>query len=169
MSNLPDSSLSASNQLDSVARSRLHTTSGATGTLPGAWTADVITGEDIWIQADLVYEMTLEKVATQGHHDLDQWVTSFTLSMGSDRSSFSDLTNPSGTATVFNQNPTSRNIVIEHDFTPISARFVRLNVLDYNVQPSLRWEIYGCLTGLTIYNIPSSWFKKGLLIMPLLL
>ena len=101
LSNLPDSSLSASNQLDSVARSRLHTTSGATGTLPGAWNVDVITGEDIWIQADLVYEMTLEKVATQGQPDVDEWVMTYSLRVGMEEASLNDVIDASGSVRVF--------------------------------------------------------------------
>ena len=146
LSNLPDSSLSASNQLDSVARSRLHTTSGATGTLPGAWTADVITREDIWIQADLVYEMTLEKVATQGQTDVDEWVLTYTLHVGIEETSLSDVTDASGSVRVFAGN-VDRSSVVENWFEGVRARFVRLQVLTYHEAPSLRWEVYGCLRG----------------------
>ena len=146
LSNLPDSSLSASNQLDSVARSRLHTTSGATGTLPGAWTADVITGEDIWIQADLVYEMTLEQVATQGQPDVDEWVLTYTLHVGIEETSLSDVTDASGSVRVFAGN-VDRSSVVENWFEGVRARFVRLQVLTYHEAPSLRWEVYGCLRG----------------------
>lgn len=56
----------------------------------GAWAARV---NDVnqWIQIDFLIQTTVSYVATQGRHNVGQWVTQYKLQYSSDGNSFQDF------------------------------------------------------------------------------
>ncbi|XP_028516413.1 EGF-like repeat and discoidin I-like domain-containing protein 3 [Exaiptasia diaphana] len=96
-----------------------------------------------WLQVDLGKTINVTGVATQGHPDASYWVTVYRLTYK--RSASSSFKNYK--KGVFFIGNTDRSTVVKHDLSPlISARYVRLIVIDYKTWPALRIEIYGpCL------------------------
>lgn len=141
IASLSDTALSASSEYGSarsVAQSRLHEESGG-----GSWQARP-SGPGQWIAADLGAERTIQRVATQGRHNVDRWVTSYKFSYSLYRTSWSYVLDESGNERVFTANSDS-GTVVENDFEPVLARYVRLEPISWNLAICLRWEVYGCM------------------------
>ena len=151
--NVPDSSLTAdstygNNPAHTPDRSRLHTPEEA-GVGYGGWATG--NAASAWIQVDLLQVFLVSEVATQGkdHAGVTQWVTEYTLSYGITEASLLPVLDGSGNTMSFIGN-TDEHSVVRHEFYPVRAQFVRLNIVWYNSHPTLRWELYGCLTGNTV-------------------
>ena len=151
---IPDSQLSASSVWSpetadhGVDRSRLGTIDQGFDTGIGAF-ATAVNQADEWIQADLGSIQTVSKIATQGRNqglsgtDHDQWVTSYKLAYSNDGSSFTYILNDDDSERVFTGN-SDADTIVEHTFTAIYARYVRLYAQTWNNHISLRWELYDC-------------------------
>ena len=137
---LADSALTASSEHDGnhgPHRSRLNTQGSY-----GAWST-LTNIADEWIQADFGSEKTIQRVATQGRYDHDQWVTSYKFAHSSDGSTWTFLLDGSGNEEVFSGN-SDRETIVEHNFTPTLARYVRVYPMEWIGHISLRWDVYGC-------------------------
>ena len=152
LANLNDSSLTADSshggnigeqRWHRPQRSRLYTTQTDSGS--GAWTSGSNT--NAWIQADLMNIYYVSSVATQGRPLIDQWVTEYKLQYGMDENGLIDIEDTTRASRIFSGN-TDRNTVVLNTFDPVRTRFVRLNVVAFNSNPSMRWEVYGCVAGL---------------------
>ena len=150
---IPNSQLSASSVWSpptsdhGVDRSRLGTTDLGFDIGIGAF-ATGVNQVDEWIQADLGSIQTVSKVATQGRNqgpsgEHNQWVTSYKLAYSNDGSSFTYVLNDDGSERVFTGN-SDHDSIVEHSFTAINARYIRLYVQTWNNHISLRWELYAC-------------------------
>lgn len=60
-----------------------------TSGMPSSWSAGHINGNQ-WLQVDFEKKVKMNKVATQGRKDSDQWVTSYALSYSTDGNNFVD-------------------------------------------------------------------------------
>ncbi|EDO45371.1 predicted protein, partial [Nematostella vectensis] len=110
----------------------------------GAWSSRAINLKQ-WIQVDFRRLTTVRWIATQGRHDLDQWVKSYRVEFGNDGRRFwpyrqgrlIDLLQ------VFAGN-FDRNTVVTRLFKPaIRARFIRINPRSWYHHISMRLEFYG--------------------------
>ena len=120
-----------------------HLNQTESGDCYGAWTLDRsdMGNSQAWIQADLGHVFYIAIVATQGRSDTDQWVKKYTLSYTLDIA-FTPYTK-NGVVREFDGN-TDRDTVVKNEILePFSARRVRLHPTDYQLHPSLRWELYG--------------------------
>lgn len=81
---LPDAQIKASSEYNSAHRAangRINFVAGSGRT--GAWSA-LSNDQKQWLQVDFLKVIKVEKVATQGRSDLDQWVIKYTLSYSRD-------------------------------------------------------------------------------------
>ena len=82
---IADGQITAASSFDSYhepKRGRLHLQ--ASNTQPGSWTS-LVNDHDQWFQVDLGDQYTnVTRVATQGRHGLDQWVTRYKLQYSND-------------------------------------------------------------------------------------
>ena len=147
---IPDSQLTGSTNTDSsdsYSHSKLHTT--------GAWeSASLSVGQ--FIQADLGTVRGVEKVATQGQSDSDQWVTSYKFAYSGNGITYSFILNPDGSDRVFTGN-SDRNTVIEQELeTAVAARYVRVYPQTWHEHMAMRWEVYGCDIGKMLHILRNS-------------
>ena len=147
--NIPDSSFSASSERSlnyAASRSRLRETHD--GSLGACWSADVGVAQP-WIQADLLHSFQVGKVATQRRTSVqvDEWVTRYTLSHGLSESELRVVLDEHLNERIFEGNDEGF-AAVEHLFTPVLARFVRLTVQEFHGErASLRWDLYACFAG----------------------
>ena len=135
---LADSALTASSVhsggLDAF-RSRINDTQGH-----GSWaSAHISVGQ--WLQADLGDVKVMAKVATQGRHEVAQFVTSYKLQTSVGGSSFAYVLNGDGSERVFAGN-TDYSSIVEHCFDETQARFARIVPQTWYGHMSMRWEVY---------------------------
>ena len=148
LSIIPDCSLTADstyadNPFHAPQRSRLHLRQEA-GVGYGGWAS--ANKASAWIQVDLLQVFLVSEVATQGkdHTGITQWVTEYTLSYGITEASMLPVLDGCGNTMSFTGN-TDQHTVVRHEFGPVRARFVRLNVVEFHHHPAMRWEVYGCV------------------------
>ena len=87
---LPDSSLSASSELNSAygaENARLHFQPKSGPTRYGAWIPKV-QDHSQWLEVDFGVETQVTRIATQGRQDASQWVKEYTLRYSTDGSYF---------------------------------------------------------------------------------
>ena len=151
LANLPDISLTADssslvNMGDETSHSPIHSRLHNTETGIGGW----LTGNraDPWIQANLLNVYYVSAVATQGRgrNSTLQWVTEYTLSYGYSALTLQAVLDEAGNTKVFSGN-SDEFIVVRNTFFPVRAQIMRLVPTGWNNGPTLRWEIYGCITG----------------------
>ncbi|XP_031558985.1 hemocytin-like [Actinia tenebrosa] len=140
---ISDSKISSSTALGanhSAVRSRLDTTVDNAGL--GAWIPDP-TDRNPWIQVELTKLNRVTRIDTQGRSDAPEWVKTYKLGFGlyKENTTFIDYEN----GKVFPAN-TDHNTTVTNDLDPpLTARFIRLYPLTFEVSRSLRWELYGCV------------------------
>ena len=100
----------------------------------------------IWIQVDLLHTYVINKMATAGRAATNRFIVSYTLQYSSDTSTWHTVVDSSGSDVTFDGNSNGDDIV-ENEFGPIVARHVRLDVVEFNSNPAMRWEVYGCFEG----------------------
>jgi len=96
-----------------------------------------------WVLVDLGVASKVSGIVTQGRGDISEWVTHFMVSYSLDAYKWEFARDIYGTKKVFKGNSDShtlRHSYLEH---PVSARFVRVHVVDWHRHPSLRLEIVG--------------------------
>ena len=137
------------NNIPRADRSRLHTTEGNGNA--GAWSSSTLSvGE--YIQVDLRTVRRLERVATQGRNNHNQWVTSYSMAYSVDDEHYAYIYNADGSDKVFTGN-SDPDTIVQHDFDrAIIARYVRLYPQTWNSFISLRWEVYGCDIGKNVFK-----------------
>jgi len=101
----------------------------------GSWCAKV-NDDKQWIRLDCKKNYKIYGVAIQGRHDNPQWVTEFKLYAKADKGKEEFFIGQ------FSGND-DRETIVEHVFTPRTARYIRLMPFGFNNHVSLRWEVYG--------------------------
>ena len=127
---------SSTNILTSPEMSLLNSASG--------WIADDGSGSN-WIQANLLDHFHLLHVATQGHSSFEAWVISYSLQTGYTETHLAYILNVNGSAKVFDGNTNQSSVVNNTLDDPVRAWLVRLDIVTFNNQPAIRWELYGCI------------------------
>lgn len=123
-----------------------------------SWVGFEFTHWRSWIQADFERTFHVYKIATQGHHDADMWVTVYRLAsrIYSTETSWNYiLSSNTGWIRHFQGN-TDRNSVVENTFSPRVARFVRMFPFGSNNGIAVRWALYGCLFGIPCPELPAA-------------
>ena len=106
-----------------------------------AWsTQSAVTGD--WWQFDLGSEKDVSGVVTQGRLNSNQWVTSFSVKVSSDGSSWQDVHGAHGEAQ-FGGN-SDQSTKVENEFPVVAARYVRIYVDAYHSHPSMRSAVMIC-------------------------
>ncbi|XP_031562905.1 uncharacterized protein LOC116298543 [Actinia tenebrosa] len=137
---IPDSKITASSEFNSghrAANARLYFQSGKGRT--GAWSAKSNNIHQ-WLQVDFGKVAKIQKVATQGRQEANQWVTSFYLSYSREGIFFEKTK-------VYGANSDRNSVVVTSINPPIYARYVRIHPVAFYGHISLRAEFYGCTSG----------------------
>ncbi|XP_027051820.1 uncharacterized protein LOC113679072 [Pocillopora damicornis] len=98
-----------------------------------------------WLQVNLGRLFNVRGVATQGRHDANQWVTSFSLSYTADDFTWVFIKENSQVKTFLANS--DRTTVVKHVFSlhiRLLARSVRFHPKGWQSHISMRVEIYGC-------------------------
>jgi len=98
-----------------------------------------------WLQVKLGRMFNVRGVATQGRHDGDQWVKSYSVSYTADDFNWVFIRENSQVKTFLANS--DRTTVIKHFFSPdtrIFARSIRFHPKAWHGHVSMRVEIYGC-------------------------
>jgi len=99
-----------------------------------------------WLQVKLGRMFNIRGVATQGRHDSDQWVTSFSLAYTADDFNWVYIRENSQIKTFLGNS--DRTTTVKHFFSPdtrIFARSIRFYPKGWHGHVSMRVEIYGCV------------------------
>ncbi|CAK8677456.1 unnamed protein product [Clavelina lepadiformis] len=97
-----------------------------------------------WIQVDMKTPTTLTGVVTQGRHNNNQWVTRYKMSFGSSLDELEFIKNDAGNDVIFTGNFDRNSHVLNLFPHPITARYVRLVVWDYQGNVVMRIEYVTC-------------------------
>ncbi|XP_067007369.2 lactadherin [Anabrus simplex] len=108
-----------------------------------AWCARTKT-PDHWLLVDLGVAAEVTGVMTQGRADRDEWVTAFSLSYSQDAFRWDFTVDVDGQRKVYSGNSDAHSVRHNYVEPPITARFIRIHVLEWNRHPSLRLEVVGC-------------------------
>ncbi|KAL9978627.1 hypothetical protein ACROYT_G016164 [Oculina patagonica] len=141
---LPNSSLSASSTYDANHAPHL----GRLNAVPrkggvGAWCARANNSSQ-WLQVNFGQETTVSKVATQGSHDGNHRVMSYSLSYSVDGSHWASYRLSDGQVKVFGGN-VDRNTPVYHLLYPrVQAKYVRFRPRTWHGHICMRAELYGC-------------------------
>ncbi|XP_077973354.1 lactadherin-like isoform X2 [Styela clava] len=92
-----------------------------------------------WLLVDLGKPTMVGGVISQGRHDHDQWIKTFTISCGYSSSTLK-LIQDSGSTKVFTANRDRDTKVINMFPNPISCRYIRVNPQSWHGHVSLRVE-----------------------------
>merc|ERR1739838_1240127 len=121
---------------------RLHSTTGH------GWLMSFPYRVGEWLQVDLESNRKILGVATQGERgDSCCYVTSYQLEVKKgEQQSFDTIRDDDGNVKIFNGNVAGdADTVVKNNLDqPITARFIRIIPLTWQVEPDLRWEIYLC-------------------------
>lgn len=124
---------------------------------PGAWKGK--TGYNQWIQVDLGKVTTVTGIATQGATDgmkVNQWVSLYSVQFSNNGKVFHkyyDQNFPNGVRVVKFKGNTDRNTIVKNNFPyPIHARYIRVITRFWNRGMVMRFELYGCPSGIVLYS-----------------
>jgi len=137
-----DSQVTASSQYSAftkAAYARLHLIS--TPEKQGAWAAaNKKYDPNPWLQVDLLRQVHVLAIATQGRSGNPQWVTSYSLQSGNDGVMFIDYNE----GQIFQGNE-NKGAVVKHELIPaITAKYIRVLPKTWNYWAAMRIELYGC-------------------------
>ncbi|KAL9978371.1 hypothetical protein ACROYT_G015872, partial [Oculina patagonica] len=134
---IPDAAITASSYYD-----HRYTPSHVRLNSPTAWIIGRLPGPH-WLQVDLGQTMAIKEVATQGRHDHQQWVISYSISSSVDGTDW--VMYMEGNAENVFQGNTDMHTVVSHVFPQhIRARFIRIWPKTWKDRVSMRAELYGC-------------------------
>ncbi|KAL9982723.1 hypothetical protein ACROYT_G004806 [Oculina patagonica] len=141
---IPDSDITASSHYNIYSLpkfSRLNLVAVSSHTY-GCW-ASKASDLNQWLQVKFGQRVEIKRVATQGRHNVDQWVKSYTLNYSSDGLVFEQYqTNKN--ETVFSGN-SDKNTVVSHVLNPpIIAQYVRVLPVTWT-RIAMRLDFYGCI------------------------
>ncbi|CAH1788960.1 unnamed protein product [Owenia fusiformis] len=129
-------------------RARLDTerTSTPDGDLRGAWVAGQGQTTGQWIMVSLDSTYSISGVEVQGRADYgNQRTERFSISYSTDGTNFQEYRGNNVDKVIFDGN-TDRTTKVFHAMSKrFKAKYVRLNVEEYNEHPSIRFEVYGCI------------------------
>ncbi|GBM89158.1 Lactadherin [Araneus ventricosus] len=124
-----------------------------------------------WIQVDLGVSAIITGMMTQGRGDGHQWVTSYLLSYSLDAYHWKYCSDVYGNRKVFKGNIDSHSTQTGYLDQNVTARFLRLHVLQWHEHPSMRIEVLGCQDCNSIISVPPQaqltasssrpWSKQG--------
>lgn len=117
------------------------------------WCARYKTSSE-WLQVDLGVLAKVTGVMTQGRGDVTEWVTSFMISYSLDAFNWKYAIDLYGNHKIFEGNMDSNSVKHSYFESPIVARFVKFNVLDWHRHPSMRVEIIGCQACRNVISMP---------------
>jgi len=87
-------------------------------------------------------------ILTQGRPESEapdgEWVTSYSVSYSQDAFKWSFVTGSGGSRRIFRGNSDAGTVRQNQLDPPLSARFIRLHVVEWRGRPSLRLELTGC-------------------------
>ncbi|XP_078357236.1 uncharacterized protein LOC144642118 [Oculina patagonica] len=141
---IPDSDITASSfyniySLPKFSRLFLHYTSSSYG----GWLSK-LNDQKQWLQVKFGQRVEIRRVATQGRHNVNYWVKSYTLNYSSDGLVFEQYqTNKD--ATVFNGNSDQSTVVSHVLNPPIIAQYVRVLPVTWYGRIAMRVDFYGCI------------------------
>ncbi|CAH3014709.1 unnamed protein product [Porites evermanni] len=140
---ITDGQITASTVLDAAhgaTNGRLNFKAG--GGKTGAWSA---LRNDVhqWLQVNLGAKTEVTGIQIQGRQDVDQWVTSFTISYSSNGTTYTPYQN----SKVFNGNTDRNTVVLNILHPPVDARYVRAHPKTWRGHISMRMELLGCPSG----------------------
>ncbi|XP_076015760.1 coagulation factor V [Genypterus blacodes] len=104
-------------------------------------------GKTSWIQVDLERPVLLHGVQTQGVRATlrDYYITHFTIAYSLDQETWTTYRGNSSRPTkIFHGNMDSSKVKDNHLDSPIVARYVRIQPLNFERRPALRLELLGC-------------------------
>ncbi|XP_076014518.1 uncharacterized protein LOC143007034 [Genypterus blacodes] len=131
--NITDSQLSASSSLGSFTPSKARLKGNS------CWMPST-SATSQWIQVNLGQARKVTGIVIQGCPQNDHWVTKFKIQHSMNGIQWFDTTDVE-----FFPGATDRNTIDTQLLgTPMSAHFVRIIPLEYNVQPGLRFDVLGC-------------------------
>ena len=142
--NLPDTSFFASSSYNSggyslcAACSRLNA--------PLGW-APANKAAENWITVNLLETQLINAILTQGtgFSGEYEYVKTYKIATSMNAYTWSEVYNDSGNVVmIFEANTDPTTTVTNELPQTLVTRYVRLTVVDYNVYPTLRWEIQGC-------------------------
>ena len=110
----------------------------------GAWSAD---GSDTmpWIEANFNGLKTVSAITTQGRHDADEWVTSYTVTYAHSSGNWGDVTDTTGNTLTFTAN-TDRSTAVTNSMPDgVVATNVRLWPVTWKGHVSMRIMVQGCV------------------------
>ncbi|XP_043217776.1 lactadherin-like [Amphibalanus amphitrite] len=107
-----------------------------------------------WLLIDLGVEATISSVMIQGRGDGKQWVTKFVLSYSDDAYTWKFTNDIYGKKKIFSANTDSHSLRHLYLDEPITARFVRIHVMEWHGHPSLRIELIGCQECRQLISVP---------------
>ncbi|XP_011680197.1 lactadherin-like [Strongylocentrotus purpuratus] len=138
---VPDSDITVSSEWDpnwSKLNARLNS--------PLAW-APAENDEDPWLQIEFNSTFVITAIMTQGRANLDQWVTSYTVSSSMDGASWTDYQDiNTNTVKVYTGNYDQNSYVLHTLFTLVKCRFFRIHPRTARfgtVKLALRLELTG--------------------------
>ncbi|CAB4011152.1 Hypothetical predicted protein, partial [Paramuricea clavata] len=110
-----------------------------------SWSADR-NDQNQWIQVDIGREGVVTAIGTQGRRNYPQWVKTYSLFYGSNGSAF-EPHKIDDVLKVFSGNNDQQSIVTNSFSSAITARYIRIQPIDWHGHISMRFEVYGCSTG----------------------
>ncbi|XP_072017793.1 lactadherin-like [Amphiura filiformis] len=119
---------------------------------PSHWSGEL--REYMWIQIDLLSEVIVSRIQTQGDVYNNYYVKTLAIETGFDASSLTPIMDAGSNITkIFTANKNNHEVVNIPLPKPIATRYVRIVVKSYNIYAPLRLEVIGyectCPYGLT--------------------
>ncbi|XP_072043307.1 contactin-associated protein-like 2 [Amphiura filiformis] len=109
----------------------------------GGWTAETRSSAQ-YLTVDLIDSTRISGVATQGRYETDEYTLKYKLQYSNNGNSWTTYSE-NGKEKVFPGNSNADKVHRNDISSPFTARFVRINPTQWNVAPSMRLELYGCL------------------------
>ncbi|KAL8604894.1 hypothetical protein ACOMHN_028522 [Nucella lapillus] len=112
-----------------------------------------------WLQVDLARPEQVTGVVTQGHPTRPFWVTRFTLALSQDGADYTPYQQQgAGSPAVFEANTDSKTPVHLHFDREVTARFVRVQPLEWKDSIALRVDVLGCSGQTTTPTAYPPWY-----------
>ena len=123
----------------------------------GGWVGRPDSSGLTWIEADLRTVAFVHKIASQGRGDgsHNQWVASYKLAYKAEGDTFLFIQDSATQSDMIFQANTDQDTIVYNSFEAVLCRFVRLYPQAYNNAVTLRWEVYGCVYGLSTCPDPN--------------
>ncbi|KAL3885165.1 hypothetical protein ACJMK2_025260 [Sinanodonta woodiana] len=149
---VPDEHLSASSEFDyqhAAKYGRINTTF-VNGSHFGAWAAKA-NRKDEFIEVQLKQLSLIQAIQTQGRNIIGdssgnaQYVKSYRISYRTNMTSWLSINDSTGNPKLFPGNDDQDSVKVNQLECPHEAQYIRINVSEYEVHPSMRFDLTGCL------------------------